>query len=139
MLAGKPADLLAPVNTPHEWVYVPDLAPVIADLFARPDAFGDAYNIAGAGTLTVRQFAGKLFAAANKPVKVREAGPLVLRALGLFNPMMRELVEMSYLYETPVLLDDAKLQRVLGPLHKTSYDDGIRATVAAAIARGIAA
>jgi nucleoside-diphosphate-sugar epimerase len=131
ILDGKPADLLAPVNTPHEWIYVPDLAPVIADLFERPDAFGEAYNIAGPGTLTVRQFAGKLFAAMNRPVRVREAGPTLLRIMGLFNPLMRELVEMSYLYETPVILDDSKLHAVLGAIHKTSYDDGIRATVTA--------
>ncbi len=133
MLAGKPADVLSPINTPHEWIYVPDLAPVIADLFERPHAFGTAYNIAGPGTLTVRQFAGKLFAAANREVRVREAGPLLLRAFGVFNPMMRELVEMSYLYETPVLLDDTKLRGLLGAIRKTSYDDGIRATVAAAL------
>jgi nucleoside-diphosphate-sugar epimerase len=137
--AGKPADLLAPINTPHEWIYVPDLAPVIADLFERPDAFGTAYNVAGPGTLTVRQFAGKLFAAANRPVKFREAGPMLLRALGVFNPTMRELVEMSYLYETPVLLDDAKLRRVIGDFHKTSYDDGIRKTVAAMLGIAVAA
>jgi nucleoside-diphosphate-sugar epimerase len=139
MLAGKPADLLAPVNTPHEWIYVPDLAPVLADLFALDHGYGTAYNVAGAGVLTERQFIGKLFAAANRPVKVREAGTMLLRVLGLFNPMMRELVEMSYLYETPVLLDDAKLNALLGGLRKTSYDDGIRATVAAALDAPVAA
>jgi nucleoside-diphosphate-sugar epimerase len=137
--AGKPADLLAPINTPHEWIYVPDLAPMIADLFDVDHGYGTAYNIAGLGVLTVRQFAGKLFAAANRPMKFREAGPMLLRALGLFNPMMRELVEMSYLYETPVLLDDAKLHALLGGVRKTSYDDGIRATVAAALGHEVAA
>jgi nucleoside-diphosphate-sugar epimerase len=139
MRAGKTVDLLGPINTPHEWIYVPDLAPVIADLFEVAEGYGTAYNVAGSGTLTVRQFAGKLFAAANRPVKFREAGPMLLRAFGLFNPMMRELVEMSYLYQTPVLLDDAKLSALLGGLRKTSYDDGIRATVAAALGDAVAA
>jgi nucleoside-diphosphate-sugar epimerase len=129
--AGKPADLLGPVTTPHEWVYVPDLGPVIADLFERPEAFGTAYNIAGPGTLTELEFAKKLFAAAGRPFRYREATPLLLRALGIFNPVMRELVEMSYLHETPVLLDDTKLRGVLGTIRKTPYDEGIRATVAA--------
>jgi nucleoside-diphosphate-sugar epimerase len=137
--AGKPADLLGPIDTPHEWVYVPDLAPVIADLFERPDAFGTAYNVAGPGVLTVREFATKLFAAAGKPLRFRVAGPLLLSVLGLFNPVMRELVEMSYLYQTPVLLDDTKLERVLGTMRKTSYDDGIRANVDAVLKTPVAA
>jgi nucleoside-diphosphate-sugar epimerase len=137
--AGKPADLLGPIDTPHEWVYVPDLAPVVADLFARPDAFGTAYNVGGAGILTVREFAAKLFAAAGKPLRYRVAGPLLLSVLGVFNPVMRELIEMNYLYETPVLLDDSKLQRVLGTLRKTSYDDGIRANVATVLTPPVAA
>jgi nucleoside-diphosphate-sugar epimerase len=130
--AGKPADLLGPIDRPHEWVYVPDLASVIADLFERPSAFGTAYNIAGPGTLTSLEFARRLFAAAGRPVRYREAGPLLLRAMGIVNPLMRELVEMAYLQQTPVLLDDAKLHGVLGTIRKTPYDDGIRATVAAA-------
>jgi nucleoside-diphosphate-sugar epimerase len=131
--AGKPADLLSPISTPHEWVYVPDIAPVVAGLFERPDAFGTAYNLAGPGTLTSREFYEKLFAAAGKPFRYREAGPFLLRVIGLFNPLMRELVEMAYLHETPVILDDAKLRAVLGEIHKTPYDEGIRATVAAAL------
>jgi nucleoside-diphosphate-sugar epimerase len=137
--AGKPANVLGPLDTPHEWLYVPDIAPVIADLFERPQAFGSAYNIAGAGTLTTREFTEKLFAAAGKPPRYREAGPLLLRTLGLFDPKMRELVEMSYLHETPVLLDDTKLRDVLGAMHKTSYDDGIRATVASRFAQPVPA
>jgi nucleoside-diphosphate-sugar epimerase len=139
MAAGKPADVLGPITTPHEWVYVPDVAPVLADLLERPAAFGTAYNLAGAGTLTELQFVQKLFAAAGLPLRYREAGPLLLRALGLFDPTLRELVEMAYLHQTPVLLDDAKLHAVLGAISKTSYDDGIAATVAASGLRAAAA
>ena len=37
-LAGKTANWLGPVNTPHEFVYVPDTGPVIADLANAPTA-----------------------------------------------------------------------------------------------------
>ena len=53
----------------------------------------------------------------------------MLKVLGWFNPLMRELPEMLYLQETPVILDDAKLMTKLGTVHKTSYDDGIRQTI----------
>jgi len=48
--------------------------------------------------------------------------------VGLFKPVMRELVEMHYLQTTPVLMDDSALHQLLGEVHKTSYADGIRAT-----------
>ena len=51
--------------------------------------------------------------------------------MGLFSPIMRELVEMSYLQTDPVLLDDRALHSLLGEIHKTSYADAIRATLQA--------
>jgi hypothetical protein len=44
---------------------------------------------------------------------------------------MREMVEMNYLVTAPLIMDDSALQRLIGPLHKTSYADGIRQTLAA--------
>jgi len=38
---------------------------------------------------------------------------------------------MSYLHTTPVVLDDSALQKLLGPVRKTSYDEGIRRTLEA--------
>jgi nucleoside-diphosphate-sugar epimerase len=50
--------------------------------------------------------------------------------LGLFNPLLREVVEMHYLLTTPVLMDDTALHRLLGTVRKTSYAEGIRQTLA---------
>ena len=55
----------------------------------------------------------------------------ILPVMGLFNPLMRELVEMSYLHTSPVVLDDSALQKLLGPVKKTSFEDGIRKTLEA--------
>jgi nucleoside-diphosphate-sugar epimerase len=54
----------------------------------------------------------------------------MLKIMGWFSPLYRELPEMLYLGETPVLLDDSKLRAKLAAVHKTSYDDGIRQTLA---------
>jgi hypothetical protein len=37
---------------------------------------------------------------------------------------------MHYLVTQPVILDDRALNDLIGPLHKTPYDDGVRATLA---------
>jgi hypothetical protein len=66
--------------------------------------------------------------AGRKP-KLRVASLLMLRVMGLFNPFMKELVEMNYLQTTPVLMDDTALSRLLGGLHKTPYEEGLRRTL----------
>lgn len=131
-LTGKKANLLGPIDTPHEFVFTRDVGPVVVALLKKDEAFGTAYNFGGPGTMTTRQFAEKVFAEAGCGYpKMVVAQGLLLRLLGLAMPLLRELVEMEYLLKTPVILDDTKLRRVLGELQKTSYDDGIRQTLAA--------
>jgi nucleoside-diphosphate-sugar epimerase len=128
-LAGKTANWLGPVSTPHEFVFVPDAGPVIVDLASRDECYGEAWNFAGAGEITAQGFIQKIYQAVGREPKVRSAGRTMLRMMGWFNPLMRELPEMLYLQETPVLLDDEKLRRKLGQVRKTSYDEGIRLTL----------
>jgi hypothetical protein len=45
---------------------------------------------------------------------VSEARLHVVRALGLFNPMMRELAEMAYEFEEPFVLDSSKYESTFG-------------------------
>ena len=59
------------------------------------------------------------------------AGKTTLRLMGLFNPLMREMVEMNYLQTSPVVLDDSALRGLLGDIKKTTYDEGIRQCVEA--------
>jgi nucleoside-diphosphate-sugar epimerase len=128
-LAGKTANWLGPVGPLHEFVFVPDAGPVIAELAARDDCYGEAWNFAGPGDISTLAFIQKVYQAAGREPKFRSAGRTMLRVLGWFNPLMRELPEMLYLEETPVLLDDEKLRRKLGEVHKTSYDEGIKLTL----------
>lgn len=136
-ITGKPAIVVGPLDVGHEYVYVPDVVPVIADLFARPDAFGRSYNLAGAGTLTLREFIAAAEQAGGKRIRSIAANKLVLRGLGLVNPLMREIVEMYYLFTDPVILDDAALRGVLPALRKTPYPVGIAATIAAQQRTGV--
>jgi nucleoside-diphosphate-sugar epimerase len=128
-LQGRTANLIGPIDRPHEYVFVPDVGPVLLDLANRPEAYGRWWHLGGPGTITQRAFVTKVFAAAGNPPKLRVAGKNVLRVMGLFNPLMRELVEMHYLQTTPVVLDDSALQKLLGPVRKTTYEDGIRKTL----------
>ena len=127
---GGRAQLVGPIDTPHQFVFVPDVGPIVARLLRTGDAWGRAWNYAGSGTATQRELVEKIFAAAGTPVKLMVAGKTMLRAMGFFSPLMREMVEMHYLQTNPVLLDDSRLQRLLGGLDRTLYEEGIRQTLA---------
>jgi nucleoside-diphosphate-sugar epimerase len=126
---GGTANMIGPIDTPHEFVFVPDVGPVALDLAAKPEARGRWWNFAGAGTTTQHQMAEMAFAVTGCKPKLRVAGKTMVRILGLFNPLMREMVEMHYLQTTPVLLDDTALTGLLGNISKTSYSEGVRRSV----------
>jgi nucleoside-diphosphate-sugar epimerase len=127
---GTRAQLLGPIDTIHEFVYVPDVGPVVAQLIREPKAWGAVWHFAGYGPITIRAFANEIFAQAGREPKFMVASQWLVRLLGLFNPLMRELGEMHYLLTTPVIMNDDRLRGLLGALNKTSYTEGIRKTFA---------
>ncbi len=130
---GGRAQAIGPLDRPHEFIYVPDVGPVAVALADEPRAYGRVWHLAGPGTITVQEVANKAFAVAGRKPKMMVASKTMLRLVGLFNPLMRELVEMHYLVTDPVVLDDSALRDLLGEVKKTSYDEGIRRSVEAAI------
>jgi nucleoside-diphosphate-sugar epimerase len=116
-------------NMAHEFIFVPDLAETLIALSEKEEAYGKAWNVAGSGLITTRQFAEFVFGTVHQKPRLRVAGKFMLRILGLFNPFLRQVVEMHYLWTTPVKLDDTRLRQLLPNLHKTPYAEGIRLTI----------
>src|SRR3974390_1412411 len=132
---GGTANVIGPIDTPHEFIFVPDLAETLIARSEKEEAYGKAWNVAGPGLITTRQFAEKVFEDVYQKPRLRVAGKFMLRILGLFNPFLREVVEMHYLWTTPVKLDDSRLRQLLPKLHKTPYSTGIGVTLEAMQAR----
>ncbi len=66
-------------------------------------------------TRTTRQLVDVAFRQAGQPHgRLRAMPPLLLRALGLINPTMRELVEMQYQFAEPFIVDSSKIANKLG-------------------------
>lgn len=128
-LEGKTANWLGPVNTAHEFVFVPDTGPAIVELASSPEAYGEAWNYGGPGQINTLDFITRVYRAAGRAPKYRTAGAGLLKLMGWFNPFYRELPEMLYLAETPVILDDSKLLTKFPSIAKTPYDEGIRRTI----------
>jgi nucleoside-diphosphate-sugar epimerase len=126
---GGTANVLGPIDRPHEFVFVPDVGDVVTALADKPEAYGRWWNLAGAGVITQREIIDSVFQMAGRKPKYRVAGKLTLRLLGIFDPQLRELVEMHYLLTNPVLLDDAAIHKLLGGIRKTPYREGLRLTL----------
>jgi nucleoside-diphosphate-sugar epimerase len=130
-LNGGTANVIGPIDTPHEFIFVPDVAETLIALSEKEEAYGRAWNVAGPGLITTWQFAEQVFQEVHQKPRLRVAGKVMLRVLGVFNPFLREVFEMHYLWTTPVKLDDTRLRQLLPNLHKTPYSEGIRATIEA--------
>lgn len=128
---GGTANLLGPIDKPHEFVFVPDAGPVVVRLAATPAAYGRTWHLAGAGVTSQRELVSEIERQTGRQLRVRVAGKFALRVMGLFNRMLREMVEMHYLMTDPVLMDDSALQKLIGPVSKTSYAEGVRRTLEA--------
>ena len=57
------------------------------------------------------------------------AGALILRALGLFDPMIRETVEMLYEWTQPFVMDTSKAEKAFG-LKGTPLPQALKETLA---------
>jgi hypothetical protein len=72
------------------------------------------WHLPGPETLTTRALLDLVAIEVGHPVAIRSVPKLVLRALGLINPMMRSLAEMSYQFDEPFVLDTTKYQTAFG-------------------------
>jgi nucleoside-diphosphate-sugar epimerase len=120
-VAGKRADFLGNPDLLHTYSYVPDIAAALATLGTDDRASGGVWHLPGPETATTRQLLTLIAGELGHPVGVRSVPKLALRALGLVNPLMRGLVEMSYEFEADFVLDTTKYQTAFGsagtPLH----------------------
>jgi nucleoside-diphosphate-sugar epimerase len=111
---GKSAQVAGDPDQPHTYTYVPDIGKGLVTLGEREEALGRAWHLPSPETLTTRQFVEMIFEEVGKPARVQAAPKIVLRALGLFNPAIRETIEMLYEFEEPFVVDDSSFERAFG-------------------------
>ena len=126
---GKTASWIGPRDAQREFIYVPDAADPLLRLSEADDAYGRCWNLGGQSA-SARAFIEQVFAALGRSPKYRSIPKLMLQAAGTFNPLMREVAEMYYLFESGFVLDDSALQQRLGGYAKTPIPQGIAETIA---------
>lgn len=131
---GKPIGAVSypgPLSVPHCWAYLPDVAETMVRLAE------DEANLAGfevfhmqGQTLTGEALVRALEAVAGRKLPVSRLPWFAIRAMAAFNETFREMLEMRYLWETPVLLDNAKLAARLGAEPHTPIEEALKVALA---------
>jgi len=118
----------------HAWAYLPDLAEAIVRL-AEIEAslpshdsvhFGGHWLEPGIAIAeAVRRVSG------NPDLPIRRAPWWLYRTAAPFVTVLREVLEMRYLWQVKLRLDNAKLVSLIGPEPHTPLDEAVRRTLSA--------
>jgi nucleoside-diphosphate-sugar epimerase len=131
---GRRAWVVGDPDAAHSWSYVPDVAATLVALGTDARAEGRAWMVPTCPPRSQRQALTDLAAAmAAPPAKVSGTPWPVLRAVGRFQPQLREVVAIRHQWDAPFVLDSTGTTELLG-LAPTPWDDVVRATVAGAAA-----
>jgi nucleoside-diphosphate-sugar epimerase len=130
-LAGKTATVLGDPDQPHTYTYLPDIGEGLAVLGEHPDAPGEVWHLPNdPDTRTTRQLVDAIYRLAGQPkTKLRSTPALLLRALGVTNPTVRELLELQYEFQEPFIVDSTKIAAKL-EVHATPLDQALADTLA---------
>ena len=125
---GKSAQIAGDPDQPHTYTYAPDIGRGLVILGEREEALGQVWHLPSPETVTTRRFVEMIFEEIGKPARVQAAPKILLRALGLFNPSLRETIEMLYEFEEPFVVDHSKFEWAFGK-HATPLKETIGDTV----------
>jgi nucleoside-diphosphate-sugar epimerase len=127
---GQSAMCLAADELPHSYTFTPDAAQALLRLMNEESAWNQTWHLPTApDPPTSREFIEAAAHAMSVKTKYRVLSPLLLRIVGWFNPMVREIREMLYQNTAPYLFDSTKYALAFG-FRGTPYQEGIRVTAA---------
>jgi nucleoside-diphosphate-sugar epimerase len=128
---GRPMQALGRLDVPHQWAYVPDLARVTADLLEQAELKPfEVVHFKGDVVDSQRQFLRLIARLADVPaLRIRRLPWWLLRVAGLFDPLMREVLEMRYLFDRAVIIDDPHRRELLPHFTATPLPRAVQETL----------
>jgi len=127
---GKKANWLGSAKYKHSFTYTPDAGKATALLGNKPEAYGETWHLPTAkDPFTGREWVEQIARELGVVPKLQVASRGIVRMMGLFNPIMKELSEMIYQYDRDYVFSSEKFEKKFD-LKPTSYMDGIREVIA---------
>lgn len=113
----------------HSFTYTPDAAKAVAILGNTSDAYNQVWHLpTDRNTLTGREIVHLFASEMNTTAKATVIPKWLVSVMGLFIPVMKEMVEMLYQYEVDYVFDSSKFEKRFD-FTPTSYSEGVRRTV----------
>lgn len=130
LAAGKPTAFIGNMTVPREYIYLPDAARMIVEVADHSDSYGQNWHIPGSPNLiSGHEIVRIAQETSSKRKAVFPLGRIELSLVGLFNSVMREVIEMLYLTEKPFVLSGAKYESKIGPIVCTPHEQAISETI----------
>ena len=129
VVEGRRVPWLGKLDVPHSLSFVEDVAHGLLVLGTHEQALGQVWHLPAAQALTGRQYIALASEAAGVQARPLAVPGLLLRLLGLTNPVLCESVELLYEFNGPLLFDGSKYSRAFGGT-PTSHQEALRQTVA---------
>ena len=126
---GKRPNWFINADKKHSFTFTPDAAKATALLGNTDDAFNQVWHLpTDKNTLTGREFI-ELFSKEMNSVKKVSVMPIwLIKILGFFIPIMKEIHEMLYQYERDYFFDSSKFEKHFN-FKPTTYQEGVKLTV----------
>ena len=118
-----------PLEIPHAWAYLPDVAETFVRLLATDLGRFEMLQMQGQQA-NGHELIAALETAAGRKLAVSRLPWLAIAAAAPFNESLREMREMRYLWDRPVLLDNARLVARLGAEPRTPLAKALRTALA---------
>lgn len=120
---------MADLDVGHAWAYLPDLGRAFVKVAEQRQSLGafETFHFAGHFETHGAMLAA-IQAVAPAPLKAGQLPWIVLQAMGLAMPMMREIVKMRYLWNNPMELVDPRLDAILGKDFGTPFSEAVAAS-----------
>lgn len=96
----------------HFWCYLPDFCANTAKLMSLPQSHFEVWHDEGL-TLSQKDWQ-QAFLANGQLLKTTRFSWWLLKVIGLFKPVIGEVVKMRYLWQQPVILSGKKMRKALG-------------------------
>ena len=132
-LQGKNVRVFGDPQAPHSMTDVRDMARALVATAAEPTAWGRVWhaptNPARSQAETVADVCRSV---GRDPVRVKAWPRALLSVGGVFVPVLRELRETVYQFQSPYVLDSSAIEEALG-LEPTQWEDVCRATAETAL------
>jgi nucleoside-diphosphate-sugar epimerase len=128
IVKGKACTVIGNPDKKHTYTFIDDFGKALVVLSQNEDAFGRAWHVPNAETVTTRQFVETAYRLAGFPAGIRTMGKGMLQLGGLFIPEARESIEMLYQFKHDFIVDSSPFSKRFR-LEATPLENALAKTV----------